>query len=78
MSNPLPRCTHAPGCFACSDGRCRILKSTSFGDKPCPFYKTQEQADSENARAMERLVAEGRYDLIEKYYREDGGFPNGR
>lgn len=77
MKTINPRCNHTPGCFACTNGRCRILKNTNFGDKACPFYKTKDQADAENARAMVRLVAEERYDLIEKYYRENGGLADG-
>lgn len=77
MKKGLPRCNHAPGCFACKDGICRILKSTNFGDKACPFFKTQEQGDAEKARVMERLIAEGRNDLIELYYPKLGGMSNG-
>lgn len=77
MSKINPRCTHTPGCFACTNGSCRILKDTNFGDKACPFYKTQEQAEADNRRARERLVAEGRYDLIEKYYLASGGENDG-
>lgn len=68
MSNPKPRCTHAPGCFANKEGYCVILKSSNFGDKPCPFHKTKEQGEAEHRLAMERLIAEDRVDLVEKYY----------
>lgn len=77
MKKIPPRCNHAPGCFANKDGYCRILKSSNFGDKACPFYKTQEQGDAEKARAMERLIEEGRHDLIELYYPNMGGLANG-
>lgn len=43
MSKINPRCAHAPGCFACTNGSCRILKDTNFGDKACPFYKGDSQ-----------------------------------
>lgn len=77
MSKSFPRCNHKPGCFAYKDGICRILKDTDFGDRACPFFKTQEQADEDNRRTRERLIAEGRSDLIEKYYLENGGVSDG-
>jgi len=75
MNEIHPRCNHAPGCCARKAGKCLILKNTNFGDKPCPFRKTAEQNAAENNRIMERLLAEERYDLLDKYY---GGVPNGR
>lgn len=58
-------------CFANRSGRCRVLTDTAFGDKTCPFYKTEGQASEERAKAQDRLVAIGRQDLI-AYYQQGG------
>jgi len=65
---------HRSTCAGCKDGVCRILKSTHFGEKACPFFKTKEQNDKECAAVMARLIAQDRHDLIDLYY---GGGSNG-
>ena len=30
-------------CFARWKGSCQLLRSTNFGDRECPFYKSTEQ-----------------------------------
>lgn len=30
-------------CYAWMNGQCRALRDTDFGDKPCPFFKTDEE-----------------------------------
>ena len=59
------KCTRED-CFACNKGQCKSLKKP-ITDKPCPFYKTQEQLDAEDQAATDRLTRIGRTDLIEKY-----------
>ena len=34
-------------CFSCEKGKCELLTSNDFGDRPCPFYKTKEQVKKE-------------------------------
>ena len=59
-------------------GFCRILKSTYFGYKLCPFYKTAEQNEKEKKAVMDRLIAMGRQDLIDTYYGgKEGGVDHG-
>ena len=61
-------------CAANKDGFCRVLRSSNFGDKICPFFKTTEQNEKEKKAAMARLIALERHDLIDKYY---GGMKGG-
>ena len=68
MAESYPRCNHAPGCVSCKDGHCMILKNSHFEGKPCPFHKTKAQCELENRLVLERLIAEERLDLLEKYY----------
>ena len=53
-------------CFGCKGGTCKVLRETITG-KPCPFYKTAEQLESERNEVLERLEAAGRTDLIKAY-----------
>jgi len=55
-------------CKSCNNGYCRSLHSTDFGGKPCPFFKTKEQMETEQSAVLARLTELGRHDLIEKYY----------
>ena len=57
----------ARDCFACTDGRCCILKDNDFGGREGPFCKTWDKAKQEQRAGLERLVESGRYELIEKY-----------
>ena len=62
----LPKCREL-SCFANRDGSCDALSDTDFGMRRCPFYKTVEDAISDQLDALQRLVDMGRFDLIEKY-----------
>ena len=55
-------------CAGNKEGFCRVLRSSNFGDKMCPFFKTTEQNGQEKKAVMDRLIANERYDLIETYY----------
>lgn len=46
---------------------CELLKSPTDQNKPCPFYKTEEQAQFDQMDAHARLKKLGREDLIQKY-----------
>lgn len=45
----LPVCAKED-CAACSGGQCVALTDNDFGGKKCPFYKTREQNEKEQAR----------------------------
>ena len=62
----LPQCREL-SCFANREGFCEALSDTDFGMRRCPFYKTVEDAISDQLDALQRLVDMGRFDLIEKY-----------
>lgn len=65
-------------CAANKDGFCRVLRSSNFGDKMCPFFKTTEQSEKEKKAAMARLIAMERHDLIDRYYGgKEGGVDDG-
>ena len=59
-----PAC--AKDCFACTDGKCCILTDNDFGERECPFYKTWDRVKREQRAGLERLVALGKYEFIEK------------
>ena len=42
-------------CFACKEGKCDALVDNSFA-KECPFYKTNEQVEKEQAYCDERIA----------------------
>lgn len=52
--NKFPTCDKAD-CAGCQDGHCIVLTNNKF-DKECPFYKTKEQAEKEQAYRAERLA----------------------
>ena len=54
-------------CFANENGFCSALGDTDFGMRRCPFYKTKEDALTDQLDALQRLIDKGRFDLIEKY-----------
>lgn len=56
-------------CAGNKEGFCRVLRSSNFGDKMCPFFKTTEQNEKEKRAVMAHLIAQDRHDLIDKYYR---------
>ena len=45
---------------------CRLL-THPIHDKPCPFYKTDEEVSEDRRKAVDRLEEINRYDLIDKY-----------
>ena len=64
-----PVCPWHHDCGANKDGRCVALTDTKFpGKNDCPFYKTKEQFDKEDAAVVEKLLAEGKEELL-IYYR---------
>lgn len=56
-----PICNHDhPDCFAKKNGKCVCLNDTKFGGgRDCPFYKSKEQFDRENAESLERQRRKG-------------------
>ena len=52
-------------------GVCNICDDTNLKDKPCPFYKTSYVRYQEHTANVEKLKQQGRYDLIQKYGRND-------
>ena len=40
-----PPCERS-GCFACENGRCKILINNDFGERECPFYKPDNENDT--------------------------------
>ena len=62
-----PVCGAHPDCHAWKGGRCMALTDTDFGTRDCPFYKNKDQNEWEQQDALERLIDQGRLDLIEKY-----------
>ena len=49
-------------CDANRDGVCIALKSADFGGKPCPFYKSYQQAERDWLDTIAQLVSQGKYD----------------
>lgn len=44
MRNTKPSCMgDYSDCFARWKGTCQLLRSTNFGDRECPFYKSTDQ-----------------------------------
>ena len=65
-------------CAGNKDGFCRVLSTSDFGDKMCPFFKTTEQNEEEKKAAIARLIALGRQNLVNTYYSgKDGGVDDG-
>lgn len=54
-------------CFACTGGHCSALNNTDFHGKPCPFYKSAGQLRKGRQDAFDRLLINGRLDLINRY-----------
>lgn len=45
-------CCDRGNCFANRNGVCKTLRNTDFGERACPFFKTEEQlADEEMFRS---------------------------
>lgn len=65
-------------CAGNKDGFCRVLSTSDFGGKMCPFFKTTEQNEEEKKAAIARLIALGRQNLVNTYYSgKDGGVDDG-
>ena len=66
-------------CASNKEGFCRALRTSDFGNKSCPFFKTAEQNEKEKKGVIDRLIALDRQDLIDTYYgRKKGGVDDGR
>lgn len=65
MASVKPRCDKMD-CFQNRNGRqCDLLRSRP--SHPCPFYKTDAEAEAGRMAAHKKLADEGKYDLIQKY-----------
>ena len=66
-------------CAGNKEGFCYVLRTSNFGSKTCPFFKTAEQNKKEKKAVMDRLFALNRQDLIDTYYGgKKGGVDDGR
>jgi hypothetical protein len=55
MRETLPSCLgDYPDCFARWRDSCKLLRSTNFGERDCPFYKTTKQFTAEEREAKIR------------------------
>ena len=61
-----PECGRAD-CYNCIDGSCVALNDNDFGHRECPFFIRTEQAIKNQRASLERLIDEGREDLLKKY-----------
>ena len=55
-------------CHSCVFGYCTLLERFDFGDKECPFYKTNTQFQKDFDASIERLKEIDRMDLIYLYH----------
>ncbi len=55
-------------CAASHDSFCTALRSTDFGSKSCPFYRSKKDQTAANNKITEQLRERKRFDLIEKYH----------
>ena len=62
----LAECKAHPDCFSCVEGFCTALKPKYVGGK-CVFYKERSRGYAENKAVYDKLVADGRYDLLDAY-----------
>lgn len=53
--NKCPIC-NKDECAAHKEGHCVILIDNNFGDRDCPFFKTNEQVKKEKAYCMMRMA----------------------
>lgn len=54
-------------CFAYQHGRCTVLNNNDFHGGLCPFYKRRKQAAQDRQDAFDKLLINGRLDLINRY-----------
>ena len=63
-------------CACYKSGNCLALENTDFGEKRCPFYKHEKQAESEWLACIERLLKLGKSDealrCLEKGWEQEG------
>lgn len=52
-TNAEPNCAKTK-CFACGNGRCRLLIDNNFQGRACPFYKTAKKFALDALRCRER------------------------
>lgn len=65
MATARPRCNKMD-CFMNKCGtRCELL--TDYPSQPCPFFKTDAEVEKGRQEAHQKLVKEGKYDLIQMY-----------
>ena len=61
MRNDYPMCKgKRRDCFAYMNEACTVLSDTEF-NRPCPFYKTAEQAAKENEKHTKKVTLIGKY-----------------
>ena len=53
---------HRQDCDSYQDGQCTALKDADFGDRPCPFYKSIQQAEHDWLDTIAQLVNQGKYE----------------
>jgi hypothetical protein len=63
----LPYCEKHPDCQSWIEGRCKALVRTYFGKRECPFYKSKSASQQAQLKCLERLVKQGRMDLLGRY-----------
>lgn len=68
MAVAKPRCSEIT-CFQYNEGKCELLNKRIKGD--CPFNQTKQAVNEGRRKAHQKLVNEGRFDLIEIYERND-------
>lgn len=54
-------------CFACEGGHCTALTDNDFGGKMCPFFKNKAHVKRSRQDALDHLLIDGRFDLVNKY-----------
>lgn len=54
-------------CFACEKLHCTILRDNDFHGKPCSFFKTRSDVQRQRQEAFDRILMNGRLDLINRY-----------
>ena len=45
-------------CFGYTDGKCKPLCDTNFGNRKCPFFKTKKRIEEEEQRVQSRKEQE--------------------
>lgn len=63
----FPVCDTHPDCHGWKDGKCTVLTNNDFGGRDCPFYKNCDVNRREQRECLDKLIRDGRSDLMEKY-----------